>query len=144
MTLKRLFKKFEKIIKYFCFSALSTLLDVAVVWVLLHQFKVDLVIANTVGVISGFILSYLLSSKTVFDTELGAPGFIIFFGTFLLGLVAADALISGSYRLIRPHISEHFAFLISKGVSIVIPFFGLYFLRKWLYGLLRKRKGKQS
>lgn len=139
--MKQLMLRFEKIIKYFLFSALSTLLDVAVVWVLLNALGLDLVLSNTVGVVAGFVLSYLLSSKAVFDTELGLAGFLIFFGTFLVGLVAADVLISVTHSLVSPYTPEWFSFLFSKGVSIVIPFFGLYFSRKWLYGLLRKKRG---
>jgi hypothetical protein len=101
--------------------------------------NVFLVTANTVGVISGFIIHYLLSSKSVFQTELGLKGFVIYLGTFLLGLILADSLIYAGEHYIFIRFEKSLSFLYSKGLSIIIPFFMLYYLRKILFHLFRNK-----
>ena len=101
----------------------------------------DLVMSNTIGVVTGFIVSYLLSTESVFDTKLGIAGFLVFFGTFIFGLLLADFLIVVSNDFTSPHFPQSIAFILSKGVSVALPFFVLYFLRKYLYSLLHKKRG---
>ncbi len=134
------FKRFEKIIKYFVCSCLSTVLDVALVWVLYSMLDVDLVIANTIGVVAGFVLSYVLSIERVFDTEFGAEGFAVYLGTFLIGLVVADFLVELSNNYFLDRFGKFVSFVLSKGISVVLPFFFLYFLRKILYNIIRRHK----
>lgn len=54
--------RFEKIIRYLFCSIISTVFDVAIVWCLYHLAGVSLVVANTVGVVAGFLISYVLSA----------------------------------------------------------------------------------
>ena len=66
----------------------------------------------------------------------------IFFATFLMGLVCADGLILWTEHLVSPCLPKGWAFLVSKGVSIVGPFFLMYFVRKYAFQKLEsKRKG---
>ena len=39
-------------------------------------------------------------------------------------------------------VPKDLAFLAAKGCSIVVPFFGLYFLRKFLYYLVKRRRSR--
>ena len=78
--------RFEKIIRYLFCSIISTVFDVAIVWCLYHLAGVSLVVANTVGVVAGFLISYVLSARQVFETRYDAASFAIFFATFLMGL----------------------------------------------------------
>ena len=64
--------RFEKIIRYLFCSIISTVFDVAIVWCLYHLAGVSLVVANTVGVVAGFLISYVLSARQVFETRYGA------------------------------------------------------------------------
>ena len=61
----KLFQRFQRILQYLFYSILSTILDVIVVWIAFHMAGVDLAVANTMGIITGFLLSYVLSVKTV-------------------------------------------------------------------------------
>ena len=132
--------KFPPLMKYLYYSILVTILDVAVVWLLYRYFNINIVISNTVGVVAGFLLHYILASKSVFNSEYGILGFIIYLGTFLFGLAMANGLIYlGKYYLFCS-LSVNINFLFSKGLSIVAPFFVLYYLRKFLYGLIRVEK----
>ena len=146
--------RFEKIIRYLFCSIISTVFDVAIVWCLYHLAGVSLVVANTVGVVAGFLISYVLSARQVFETRYDAASFAIFFATFLMGLVcadglkgledviSADGLILWTEHLVSPFLPKGWAFLVSKGVSIVGPFFLMYFVRKYAFQKLEsKRKG---
>lgn len=134
------YKKFKKIFQYLFFSILSTLLDTTVVWIAFHILNLNLTIANTAGVITGFFLSYFLSLKTVFDTRHGIGAFAIYGSTSIIGLILANYLITTTYAFSIAYFSKWFAFLLSKGVSIVLPFFVMYFMRKYLYIWLNKRR----
>lgn len=92
------------------------------------------------------IIRYLFCSiiSTVFDVAIVwcQIAFAIFFATFLMGLVCADGLILWTEHLVSPFLPKGWAFLVSKGVSIVGPFFLMYFVRKYAFQKLEsKRKG---
>lgn len=135
--MKQLFKRFSILIRYVINSIVTTVVDTAIVWILVKM-GISIVAANTTGVIAGFLLGYVLTAAYVFQAAKGKMGFVIYFGTFLIGLVLADYLIwLGNIRLFATF-SESVNFLLSKGLSIVVPFFVMYFLRKILYGILEK------
>ena len=137
-VLKKLIHKFHKLFEYLFYSVLSTILDVAIVWALY------ITLANTIGVVAGFLLGYVLASKRVFEANYSMPSFLIYFGTFLGGLVLADVLITVTHRSLIVSCPEWFAFLVSKGVSVVVPFFAMYFARKVLYAQLRRKERKDA
>lgn len=135
-----LYKRFNKITSYLFFSILSTILDTFIVWITFHMLNVDLAISNTLGVAAGFFLSYFLSLKAVFNTKHGLSSFAVYLFTSLIGLFIANWLITNTYTFFSMYCPEWFAFFISKGISIVIPFFIMYFMRKYLYIWLNKRR----
>lgn len=140
--MKQLFKRFSILIRYGINSIVTTVVDTAIVWILVKM-GISIVAANTTGVIVGFLLGYVLTAAYVFQAAKGKMGFVIYFGTFLIGLVLADYLIwLGNTRLFTAF-SESVNFLLSKGLSIVVPFFVMYFLRKILYGILEKRTNRE-
>ena len=127
------------LILYILNSVIVSLIDTLIVWVLYREMDVFLVTANTICVISGFLIHYLLSSKSVFQADLGMKGFLIYLGTFLLGLALADSLIYAGEHYIFIGYNESLSFLFSKAISILIPFFMLYYLRKMLFSFLKNR-----
>ena len=129
-----------KLIKYFLFSIISTVVDTALVWICLNYFSIAIVVANTIGVVIGFIIHYLLSSKNVFETDYGPAGFLIYLGTFFIGLALADGIIYICYNYLILFLPKATAFLIGKGFSIAIPFFIMYFLRLLAYRKLLERR----
>lgn len=136
---KKMLHKFHKLFEYLFYSILSTILDVAIVWALYNKAGLNITLANTVGVVAGFLLGYVLASKRVFEADYGMASFLIYFGTFLGGLVLADVLITVTHRALVQSCPEWFAFLVSKGVSVVVPFFAMYLARKLLYARLRRK-----
>ena len=128
-----------RLIKYFGSSCLATVVDVWIVWLLNTVLGKGIVLANTMGVVIGFLISYVLTSRFVFKEANNILGFGIFLSTFLLGLILADVLIYiGVHQLFNQY-NPNVRFLLSKSISIVIPFFMLYFIRKSCYSYIEKR-----
>lgn len=129
---------------YLLNSVLVCIIDTAIVWLLYRMMSVNIVTANTVGVVSGFFIHYLLSSKSVFRTDFGLKGFTVYFTTFLLGLIFADWLIYLGENIIFPELGNDIRFLLSKGISIILPFFVLYFIRKFLFHMLNLKDTRNT
>lgn len=137
--MRDLLKRYAMILSYLSHSVLSTVLDTAIVWLLLRGTELDIVRANTCGVVAGFVLGFLLDIKRTFRTNYSPATFAVYFGTFLLGLGLANVLISAAFNAVGGILPEALAFLVSKGVSIVVPFFAMYFVRKFAYGAIERR-----
>jgi len=127
------------IANYLFYSVIVALVDTGIVWVLVRFSTVNLVAANTIGVVTGFLLHYLLASKSVFNTEYGVGGFIIYLATFIFGLLFANWLIFMSYHSIFYAYAVDLRILLSKGVSVAVPFFAMYCLRKYLFRMLNRK-----
>ncbi len=140
--LKQILKDKFALSKYFLYSVIVAVIDTIIVWLLTRQNLTHLVMANTIGVSIGFVLHYLLSSKSVFKTRYSVIGFIIYLGTFFVGLFAANWLIYVSYQYIFVDYMMDLRILLSKGVSIIVPFFLMYFLRRYLFFILNRKEDK--
>lgn len=138
-ALKKLAQKNLSLMIYGVNSILVTILDVFIYWMLLRYTGISIVGANTAGVVSGFIVHYALSSKAVFKTNYSSRGFIVYLLTFLLGLALADWLIYASYHYLFIYLGPNGRQLASKAVSIVLPFFALYYLRKYIYDKMNSK-----
>jgi len=137
--IKAWIERFSTILRYGANSIITTLVDTAIVWILV-KLGVGIVAANTVGVLVGFVLGYVLTAAYVFQAARGRLGFVIYLGTFGIGLGMADWLIWWGHTAAFAAFGEGMNFLLSKGLSIVLPFFVMYFLRKGLYAWCDRRK----
>jgi putative flippase GtrA len=141
----------RQLLTYGVISVLATLIDVVVsysteqllivtkafpaeVQFLRWAFKgatVGATTANTVGVLVGFVTQFVLSSKRVFRSR-SRRTFVIYLLTFGFGLVLQDGIVALSRALLFGSSSQFIPFLVSKGLSIVLPFFVLYYIRRAL------------
>lgn len=137
--MKRMLKGKIAIANYFFYSVIVTIIDTGIVWALVRFSPVHLVAANTVGVVAGFLLHYLLSSKSVFNTEYGMAGFLVYLATSFFGLILANWLIFMSYHYAFHTFALDLRILMSKGVSVAVPFFVMYYIRKYLFILLNRK-----
>jgi putative flippase GtrA len=127
------------IANYFFYSVIVALFDTGIVCVLVRFTEIHLIAANTIGVVSGFLIHYLLASKSVFNTEYGVSGFIIYLATFIFGLLFANWLIYMSYHYVFYAYAVDLRILLSKGVSVAIPFFVMYYMRRYLFMRLNRK-----
>lgn len=140
----QLFMKMPQIIRYGLNSCIVTVLDLIIVWILFSGFHMNIVVANTLGVISGFLFDYILSVLFVFKQAKKTGGFTVYLVTFVFGLALADWLIYIGNTILFINMNEKLNFLFSKGLSIVVPFFLLYYLRKVIYILMENKHQMQQ
>ncbi|MDO5301394.1 MAG: GtrA family protein [Tissierellia bacterium] len=126
-------KESNRLLKYLLISVAITLLDVAVVSLCRYLIHLPLLWANTLGVVTGAVVQYLLTSRHVFQVEKNPKTLLIFVATFFLGLFLANGTIYLVHRMLLPLVAEKLAFLLAKGASLVVPFFVTYFVRRKLY-----------
>lgn len=111
-------------------SVFVTVIDIFVSW--LTEIWVPVIYANSIGIITGFIVQYFMTSKYVYNKK-NMKVFLKFFVTFLIGFVLADLIVYIFRVMIFENSDKLIVFMISKGFSIVIPFFVMYFIRKkWI------------
>ena len=115
---------------YLMISVFVTILDAGASRI--GEFFVDLILANSMGILVGFTVQYFLASRHVYNNKDMAT-FVKFLLTFFFGFCLANGIVYLCRTSIF-HGSEAFvAFAVSKGLSIVIPFFVMYFMRKhWI------------
>jgi uncharacterized membrane protein YqjE len=74
-------------------------------------------------------------------------GFFVYLSTFIIGLLLANYIILAVVNFFAEYtqFNEAIATIAGKFLSIVLPYFVLYYLRKFLFSLLHKHKlTKQS
>jgi len=125
-------QKYKKMIFYLLCSVASALAETGIGWVILHAFDVKIVVANTIAVIIGAVIHYILTSFFVFKVKYNIASFIVYVLTFAVGLGFQNVLIWVFYERLFINISESLNYLLSKALSLVIPFFAIYYLRKTL------------
>lgn len=124
--------KYFKIIKYALCSVATALLETVIGWLLLHTLPYGIVVANTSAIIIGAIAHYFLTMLLVFEKKNNAKSFAVYVVTFLLGLVLQNTIIWLFYEQLLINQAEIVRYIISKGMSLVIPFFLLYYIRSYL------------
>lgn len=129
IKIKNLYQSHKSFYTYFLISVFVTILDIIVSRV--SENIVDPVLANTFGVVVGFVVQYFLCTKKVYNNS-NIRTLVIFFLTWLLGLGLADIIIWIVRVKIFNNENTTLIFLIAKFFSIAIPFFITYFLRKKL------------
>ena len=115
--------------KYFIISCLASIIDLFISYFLFKIANLNYLFACNLGIISGFIFQYFMCIKYVFKKKGFINSFIIYLSTFFLGIILADGTMWISYEEI------HLTFIISKILSMAVPFFFTYFIRKVLLGV---------
>lgn len=124
-------KKFTNtsIFRYFIVSCLVSIFDFIIAYILFKVLMIHYLMACNLGIVGGFLLQYYLCVSYVFEKSSFLNSFTIFLATFIFGFILADITMWISYNLME------FSFIVSKGLSMVIPFFLTYLFRKGLMGI---------
>lgn len=115
--------------KYFMASCLVSVIDFFISYLLYKVVNLNYLTACNIGIILGFIFQYFICTKYVFKTKVNISSLMVFLTTFFIGIALADGTMWTSYSLL------HLSFLISKVLSMGVPFFITYFIRKGLLGM---------
>jgi putative flippase GtrA len=117
--------------KYFIVSCLVSIIDFFISYLLYKLVNVNYLAACNIGIILGFIFQYFICTKYIFKTKVTISSLMVFLTTFFIGIALADGTIWTSYSLL------HLSFFISKILSMGVPFFITYFIRRLLLGVKR-------
>lgn len=125
-----MFKRFVNlnIAKYLLISCVASIVDLGISNYLFHIIKINYLLACNLGIAVGFLFQYFIGMKYVFQEGSRAKSFVIYLGTFAIGLLLATVTMWMSYNIFN------LSFFNSKLMSMMIPFFITYFVRKVLLG----------
>lgn len=115
--------------KYFIVSCLASIIDFAISYLLYNVTNLNYLLVCNVGIVSGFIFQCITCMKYIFNTADLISSLAIYISTFILGIALADATVWISFDIL------HMYFFISKIISMMVPFFITYFIRKKLLGI---------
>lgn len=115
--------------KYFLASCMAGIIDLIVSCLLYRGARLNYLFSCNAGIVSGFIFQYFYCIKYVFKKGSSVNSVLIFIVTFIFGFILADFTMWIGYNLM------HLVFLISKFLSMGIPFFITYFIRRKLLGI---------
>ena len=135
MTIKDIYTSHKKIIKYILCSCITAGIETIIGYALKNVVGMDIVIANTWSIVIGMIVHYLLISKSVFESKYTLWSVMVYIITFVIGTILQNSLIWLCYDFLLENTWELFRFVISKGISVVLPFGIMYYLRNWLYSM---------
>lgn len=124
------------IAKYLLISCLASMLDLGISNYLYNKAQINYLIACNLGIALGFLFQYFTGMKYVFKGGNRPKSFLIYIGTFAIGLLLANTTIWTSYNILS------LSFFYSKIMSMLVPFFITYFIRKTLLGANNGGKNK--
>lgn len=132
MNLKDLINKHLTLIKYMAAAFSGHVLNFITAYVLYVGLDRSLIFSNTTGLVVGFLFTFL-ASKIVFHKDYTLKGFLVYLGTFLLGMVLDNLIIKLASAFFIKFFAKNIAFLISKVLSGIVPFAVSYILRKKIF-----------
>lgn len=140
INIAELWKKYRKIITYLICSVIAALFEASIGWILLNALVFDIVITNIMAIFAGAVIHYFLTIIFVFKIKNSPASVLVYVITFGLGILLQSLVIKFFY-VILAGLPGVYRYIISKGLSLVIPFAVIYFVRNILN---EKIKGKET
>lgn len=134
--IKQLLNKYRQILIYIGCSVFTCLLEAGIGYLLKNYLQYPLVIANTISIFLGAVVHYVLVSTKAFEKKMNAWNLFVYVATFTLGLLLQNLVIYVVYNKCLCMLGDDYEMLryvCSKFISVAIPFFVIYYLRKYLY-----------
>jgi len=117
--------KVKRLFTYFLISVTVTIIDFLILYTCMNLTD-NIIFSNTLGIVTGASIQVNLNYRYVYRHFLNKIDILFFVITFVANLLMANGLIFMSYSILN------FNILVSKGISISIPFFITYFTRDFL------------
>ena len=138
--IKKLFAKYRGIIIYILCSLMTAGIETAVSWYLIKAFACPVVYANTAAMLIGAVVHYFCTLAFVFELKSSVKSALGYIITFINGLVLQNLIIWLCYDRLFHTSGIFWQYLISKGLSLVIPFCLTYYLRKRINAYIAKKQ----
>ncbi len=81
-------------------------------------------LASNIGIAVGFLLQFMAGMKYVFKSNSYTKSFVVYIVSLFLGVAVSNLILWFSFNFMK------MSFLISKFLSMVLPFFIVYFMRR--------------
>ena len=130
-------EELKKLIVYGIITLLITIVDMVVARMTFQGTK-HLIFSNTLGIITGSVLQYILTLRYAFRITHSPKILLVHVATYVVGLAIANGVITISYQSLLEVLSEKTAFFGAKGISIVSTFFMTYAFRRYFFQRLGK------
>lgn len=115
---------FKSIGKYTIISFIVGTIDFLIAYFLYAALGVHYMLASNIGIAVGFLLQFTAGMKYVFKPNNYIKSFIVYIVSLLLGVTISNLILWFSFDYMK------MSFLISKFLSMVLPFFAVYFMRR--------------
>lgn len=112
--------------KYSFISSIAGVIDISLAYYLYQITHLHYLLASNLGIAVGFLFQFIAGMKYVFKPRNYLESFIIYIATLFLGIFIANGILWFSYSVMRQ------SFLIAKLLSMVLPFFVIYVIRRIL------------
>ena len=134
----------HSLLTYLACSVLTAGIEFVLGWVLLQFFPQSIVVTNVCAIAVSSVVHYALTTRLAFGAKRTAGNALAYALTFVLGLVLQNAIIWACYEHLLQAAPHFLRYVASKGLSLVVPFFVLYYMRKSLNEWLQTREGKNA
>lgn len=132
MKIKKLIKDHFTLVKYMLAAFTGSVLNFITAYIFYIVVGLDIIVANSIGLIVGFLWTFI-ASKIVFHKQRTLRGFVVYLGTFVLGMVMANLVIKYAAEFFGRFLSKKISFMISKVLSGFLPFLSNYIIRKRVF-----------
>lgn len=140
----KLLSKHRQIIVYGLCSVFTCILETIIGYILKNHVGMELIIANSASILIGGIIHYLLVTKKAFRKSFSLWNCFVYVITFILGFVLQNIVMKVAYEFVLYVLPELYRYTISKFASVVVPFFFVYLVRKYLYSIKIKKDNFRS
>lgn len=132
MDIKKLIFDHLTLVKYMVAAFTGSLLNFITAYIFYIVVGLDIIVANSIGLLVGFLWTFI-ASKLVFHKKRTLKGFLVYLGTFVLGMLMANLVIKYASEFFGKFLSKKIAFMISKVLSGFLPFLSNYIIRKKVF-----------
>lgn len=140
--IKSLFEKYS-ILRYILVSLFTAIIETAIGLLFINVFSFSEVVSNTIGIIIGSAVHYLLITEKVFSSTVNIRTVIIYLSTFVLGVVIQNSVVWGVCKILNGLFDKNIVYILAKGTSLVVSFLVMYQLRKIMYRKVSKKEINQ-
>ena len=125
---------------YLACSILTAGIEYVLGWLLLQAFPQALIATNTVAILASSAVHYALTTKFAFGVKHNVSNAAVYAITFVLGLLLQNVILWLFYDIVLAGMTQIVRYTISKSLSLGIPFFLMYYIRKTLNEVIARRK----
>lgn len=130
--IKNLLEKHRTLVRYIIVGGTMTLFEIFLVRAL-FKLGLQLVVANTLGIIIGNFIQFFLNMKFVFLRPANIKNLKIYIGTLLVSMTIANLVIHYSYIILKGLVSIDLAYYVAKVLSATSSFISNFIMQKTIY-----------